>query len=115
MASPQQQAHALVTYFINSYKDKYGREPKVNRYQAKWGFTDILADNDPARVRHLIDFYFRTNANHTVTHLMSRYDELLVSMDAQVADEERRRKLRSQTRKRVEEYRRSVGQTNGTD
>jgi len=101
--TPQQQAHALITYFEKTYEDKYHRKPKVNRVADKWGFLDILQDLDSKRVQQLIDFYFMTGGTHTIKNFMFNYDSLLEGLEEKEQDVAARRKLRQETKRRMEQ------------
>jgi hypothetical protein len=104
--TPQQQAHALVSYFESSYQAKYRRKPKINRYADKWGFVDMLKDVPYERAKQVIDFYFLTAANHSLSNFFYNYSNLIESLEEKEADVEKRRRLRAESKKRVMEYER---------
>lgn len=104
MATPQQQARAVLTYFENAYKQKYGKNPRLNRVTDKWGIMDILKALPKDRLQQLIDFYFLTSGNHSLQRFMYNYDTLLESLQEKEADDELRRKLRAESKQRVSEW-----------
>lgn len=106
MATPKQ-AHALVSYFGKKFRDRYGFDPKVNRYSARWGFDSILMDMDAQGVESLIDYYFQTLSpnNHSLDWFFYNYEKLAEAKEKTDRDRERLAVIREATRKRTEEWR----------
>lgn len=106
MATPKQ-AHALVTYFGKNYKEKYGFDPKVNRYAARWGFDSILMDMSVDDAKALIDYYFLTVSpnGHTLDWFFYNYEKLAEAKEKTDADQKRLAVIREATKKRTEEWR----------
>lgn len=112
MATPKQQSHALVTYFIKKYEERYNIKPKVNRYVVRWGFEDVLADMDYAEAQSLIDYYFETLStnNHELQWFFYNYDKLAVAKDRRDEDRAALERIRQDSKRRTEEWRkRQVG------
>lgn len=109
--TPQQQAHALITYFETQYKDRFKKAPRVNRHADKWGFTDVLQDLPESRLRDLIDFYLTTTSSngHSLKWFFYNYDKLNEALEEKERDAELRRKLRQQSKQRVKEYTEKYG------
>lgn len=108
--------HALTTYYLNGYQGKYGQKPVVNRNKARWGFDSVLEDLKPAAVMKLIDFYFSTSSTtrHSLEWFFYNYDKLIEKKAEYDRDEADRKKLREESRLRVEEWRQSRrGNTRG--
>lgn len=110
MATPKQQ-NALVTYFITKYKERYGVNPVSNRYKARWGFDAILMDVGETEVRDLIDYYFTTvSANsHDLEWFFYNYDKLLVAKGKMEKDAVELARLRKESQRRTEEWRKRIG------
>lgn len=106
MATPKQ-AHALVTYFGTKYKGKYGSEPKLNRYSARWGFDSILMDMSTDDAKALIDYYFETisPSGHSLDWFFYNYEKLAEAKEKRDEDAAALAVAREQTKRRVEEWR----------
>lgn len=106
MATPKQ-AHALVTYFGKKSKEKYGFDPKVNRYAARWGFDSILMDMSSKDAEALIDYYFQTVSpnGHSLDWFFYNYEKLAEAKEKTDADRKRLAEIRKATKKRTEEWR----------
>lgn len=106
MATPKQ-AHALVTYFGQKYKEKYAVAPKANRYAARWGFDSLLMDLTTDEVKALIDYYFETinPSGHTLDWFLYNYEKLAEAMENRDEDAASLARIREQTKRRTEEWR----------
>lgn len=113
MATPKQ-AHTLVSYFGKKYKEKYGFDPKVNRYSARWGFDSILMDMTVKQAEGLLDYYFQTqNPNgHTLDWFFYNYEKLAEAKEKTDADEKELAVIREASRKRTEEWRKKQSGNN---
>lgn len=113
MATPKQ-AHALVSYFATKYKGKYGYAPKVNRYAARWGFDSLLMDMDVGEAESLIDYYFETMSlnGHALDWFFYNYDKLMISKEARDEDAAKLARIREETKKRTEEWRKKKSGNN---
>lgn len=98
--------HTLTSYYIGLYNDKYNVRPVVNRHKARWGFDSVLYDLSLGDARELLDFYLETNSTHghSLDWFFNNYDKLIVSKESARQDEEERRKLRAESKKRLEEW-----------
>lgn len=101
--------HALVTYFVKKYEEVYGFKPTVNRHSARWGFDSILSDLSSTEAKSLIDYYFRTESakGHPLDWFFYNYDKLLIAKAESDVDADRTAKLREESKKRAEEWRKS--------
>lgn len=95
-------SHALVSLFTAEYQKRYGHKPKLNRYSAKYGMGDVIEDVGYDRATELIHYYFTCEAKHSVQEFLSTYDNLDVLEVEMRADEEERRRLREETRRRIQ-------------
>lgn len=110
MATPKQ-AYALVTYFGNQFKGKYGYELKTNRYTARWGFDSVLEDMSSEEAKALIDYYFTTASTngHALEWFFRNYEKLQEAQERAAKDAADLARAREETRLRVEEWRRKRG------
>jgi len=97
--------NALMTRYIQLYEDKYGRKPKFNRYTEKWGFIDMLDDLGFEAMPTLEYYFTLSGRNHTTLDLFRNSSDLNEWRVQDIEDEENRRLLAIQTKKRVEEHR----------
>lgn len=101
--------HALTSYFVKTYKSKYGSEPNVNRYSARWGFDAVLQSIPGNKAKDLIEYYLRTASKnrHDLDWFFYNYDKLLKAMVEAHEDSDHRARLREESKKRAEEWRKS--------
>jgi len=107
MAVTQAQVHALVTFFLKTFKDKYGENPRdFNRYRDKWGFQGMIEDFGAVRAKEIVSYYFETpKAHHPTNYLLFNYEKINNAMVEREEDEKKRAELRAESKKRVEEWR----------
>lgn len=110
MAAPTAaECHALTSYFIKQYTQKYGKAPVVNRNIAKTQFQNMLMDYSSEEIRNLIDFFLTTQSsnNHRINDLFYGYDRLVEAMRQHDEDVILQQRLREETKRRTEEWRAS--------
>lgn len=108
MAKPTaQQCHALTTYYIQAYTDKYDTKPVVNRHSARWGFESMLMDMPAPEVKKLIDFYLETTSTrrHSLDWFFYNYDSLLEEQKEHDKDRSDIARLRRESEERVRAWR----------
>lgn len=112
-----QQCHAMTSYYIKRFKEKYGAEPVVNRHSARWGFDSILMGMAPTEVKELIDYYFKTVSmnRHALDWFFYNYDKLIRGKNDLEEDAERRERLRRESEERAREWRERFGNQGFTD
>lgn len=117
MAITAQNCHAMTTYFIKKYKEKYGMEPVVNRHSARWSFASVLEGLSPTEVKGLIDYYFTTTPakRHNLEWFFYNYDKLIEGRTEAVKDAERRERLRQESEQRARDWRERFGNQGITD
>jgi hypothetical protein len=104
-----QQAQALLTLFIGLYEDKYGVKPTLNRYRLKWGAVDFIDSVGYTEAKAIVEYYMTVSTNHSFEYLLQSFDKIDTMRKERNSDDERRARLREETRRRVEEYeRRSI-------
>lgn len=97
-------AHALLTLYVNMFKQKYEREPKINRHREKWAMQDVIDSIGYDRARDLLEYYFRLKKpGHPIQWFIYNFDKLDDVLEKLKEDELRREKLRKQTKQMVEE------------
>lgn len=98
-------ANELLNLFVELYSGKYGTRPVINRFKQKWGFIDMYEDLGMARSKEVINFYFKGGRpGHTVEGLLYNYERLDQTLKDIEKDEEDRKKIRLETKKRLEEW-----------
>lgn len=107
MAVTNAQVHTLVTYFLNAFKKKYDTAPRdFNRFRDKWGFQGMIEDYGMDNAKAIIDYYLSTARNyHPTNYLLFNYEKLNSAMLERAEDEKKRKQLRAESRRRVEEWR----------
>lgn len=103
-----QACHAMTTYYLSEYQNKYNQKPVVNRNKARWGFDSVLQDLSANQAKLLIDFYLETVSTnrHSLEWFFYNYDKLIDRKAQYEKDEADREQLRHESKKRVEEWRR---------
>lgn len=107
MAVTKTQINTLITYFLMRYKGKHKDDPRdFNRFRDQWGFSAMIEQYGMDRSKEIIDYYFETKRlGHPVSYLLYNYEKLHAIMVEKEEDAENRRKLRLESKKRVEEWR----------
>jgi len=107
MAVSNAQTHALITYFLQSFSEKYSGQPRdFNRFRDQWGFKSMIEQYGMDRAKQLVDYYFATQRpGHPTNYFLYNYEKLFAIMEDKEHDAENRRKLREESQKRVEEWR----------
>lgn len=99
------QGNALITLYVNSYTDKYGKAPVINRHRDKWGFQSMIEDLGYPRAQEVITYYFKTGrVGHPLQYLLYNYEKLNIILREIAEDEVNREQLRKQTEQRVKEW-----------
>jgi uncharacterized protein YdiU (UPF0061 family) len=106
-----QQCHAMTSYYVKRYKEKYKVEPVINRHSARWGFDSILMGMSPEETKEVIDYYFRTASakKHSLDWFFYNYEKLIEGRNDAQEDAERRERLRQESEERAREWRERVG------
>jgi hypothetical protein len=98
-----QQAQALVTYFIDAYKKANGFNiGTINRYKVKWGMVDVIDSVGYTKAKDLIDYYMTCDAKHTFEEFYNSFDRLDEMEATAREDAARRARLRRETKERME-------------
>lgn len=98
------QSYALVSLYMALYKNKYNKQPIVNRYREKWAMQDVIDTVGFDRAKELLEYYFKCNKiGHPLNWFLynfDRLDDILLKSEQDVA---RRKELREQTKNLVEQ------------
>lgn len=99
--------HVMTTFYLTEYDEKYGRKPLVNRHKARWGFDSVLQDMTMKEAKELILYYLDTHSDHghSLEWFFYNYDKLVDKKNEFEKDEADRRRLRAESKRRVEEWR----------
>ena len=97
------QAYALVSLYIALYKNRYNKQPVVNRYREKWAMQDVIDSVGFDRTKELLIYYFRTNkSGHPLNFFFYNFDRIDSLKNEIDKDIENRKLLREATKKMVE-------------
>ena len=98
------QAYALVSLYIALYKNKYNKQPIVNRYREKWAMQDVIDTVGFERSKELLEYYFKcSKVGHPLNWFLYNFDRLDDVLIKSQEDVERRKELREQTKSLVEQ------------
>jgi hypothetical protein len=105
-----QQANALVTKYVNLYKEVHGSPPVVNRHRDRWGFQSMIEDLGKGDAERVIAYYFSIRKPHEISDLLRHYDDYHKNRLHDEEDKRRVAKLHEETARRVREWREKNGQ-----
>lgn len=98
------QLYVILGLYEKLYQEKYGSKPKYNKYREKWAVKDVIDSVGYDRAVTLMDYYFKvTKSGHPLQWFFYNFDKLDDMLEKIEQDSERRKFLREQTRKMVEE------------
>lgn len=99
-----QKANALISHYVKLYKNKYKKDPSINRNRDKWGFMDMITDLGEQAAYRVIDYYFETaRPGHPLPVLFRNYDHLNKRRLEKIEDAAVRAEIMRRTRLVVEE------------
>lgn len=105
MATKNQSAHALATYFNKGFLKKTGREYKGNIFRDKWGYQAMLEDLGEKRSKEVIDWYFQTARDEfSPLDLHKNYDKLSETLYDYEEEKARRLEALERTKAAVERF-----------
>jgi hypothetical protein len=103
MAVKNKDPYVLLTIYQNLYKEKYNKSVTINKFREKWAMQDVIDSVGFEEASKLLHYYFGVSkAGHPLNFFFNNFDRMAGMMEAQIKDEERRRKLREATKKLVE-------------
>ena len=96
--------YALISYYIACYKQKYKKQPIVNKYREKWAMKDVIDTIGFVRAKELIDYYFKLErASHPLDWFSNNFDKMDLALKKIDADKKRTKLVMSKTKAMVEE------------
>ncbi len=106
------EANSLVDFFVLSYKNKLGRDPGLNRYQAKFQMLDLLRDMGYDQLVQVIQYYFdlETNATRSFSDFLNSYHEVSSLKEETQKDALARARARALTMQKVKKYREELNE-----
>jgi hypothetical protein len=97
-------AYGLVGLYCVLYKEKYGKQPIVNRYREKWAMNDVLESVGYDRAKVLLEYFFQTKRDgHPISWFFYNFEKLDFSLQQTEQDKTRRELIRAKTKSMVEE------------
>lgn len=103
----KQLPYVLISTYEMLYAEKYGKKPVVNRYREKWGMQDVIDSVGFNRAKELLEYYFKTGKNgHPIGWFFMNFDSIDRMLIQRTEDDEKRKKLREQTKQMIEEMER---------
>ncbi|MEY4331345.1 MAG: hypothetical protein RLZZ196_83 [Bacteroidota bacterium] len=98
------QAYALVSLYISLYKNKYNKQPIVNRYREKWAMQDVIETVGYQRAKELLEYYFHLNkSGHPLNWFLYNFDRIDDTLIKSEIDKKYRVELRNKTKDMVEQ------------
>lgn len=96
--------YALISYYIASYKQRYKKQPIVNKYREKWAMRDVIDTVGFVRAKELMDYYFKLDRpNHSLDWFTNNFDKLHATLNKIDADKKRTELIMAKTKTMVEE------------
>ncbi len=98
------QPYILLSLYQALYKDKYNKQPKLNKYRDKWAMQDVIDTVGYERAKELMEYYFKTGKiGHPLQFFFYNFDSMDRVKQESDKDKLNRIKLREQTKRMVEE------------
>ena len=67
----------LIGIYQKLYKEKYKKEPRVNKYREKWAMQDVIDSVGYTRAIQLIEYYFVIDRpDHSLTFFFYNFDKM---------------------------------------
>lgn len=103
MANSNQLPYILLTDYVNLYRDKYSKVPRINKFREKWAMQDVIDSVGYDRAKELLEYYFRTNkSGHPLSFFYYNFDKIDQLKTEIDRDKINRERLRAETKKMVE-------------
>jgi len=99
----EKQPYVLLGLYEALYKERYNKNPRLNKYREKWAMQDVIDSVGYDRAVELLQYYFRTNkSGHPLNFFFYNFDKIDYLKNEIDKDKESRRILREATKKLVE-------------
>ena len=93
-------AFAMLSYFSNKWKTKYGKSLAINKYKEKWAMASLIEDFGEDDVEKAIDYYFNLNKEgHPLVWFYNNCDNILKTLTDKEQDDKLRAERREQMKK----------------
>lgn len=102
-AQGKQAQHAFLAAFKDKYREVHGKPLLINTYKESWAVKDLFEMVGQDRAFELLDYYFRTNANHSFRHFMYNIEVLEANLQEEEKDRRHREELRRRTKEMMEQ------------
>lgn len=98
-------AFAFLSFYAKLYKEKYGKQPTLNKYKEKWAASSILEDYGKEDSYSALEYYFKlTKEGHPLSWFFNNVDSLLDSLKSEKVDSELRKQRREETARLKKEW-----------
>jgi hypothetical protein len=95
--------YVLIGLYQNLYKEKYGKDIRVNKFREKWAMQDVIDSVGLDDAIKLLNYYFTlSKQGHPLQFFYLNFDKIEKTKNDIEEDKERRRLLREATKKMVE-------------
>lgn len=102
MASDKE-PYILLSLYQSLYKEKYGRNPSINKFREKWAMQDVIDSVGYDRAKELLSYYFILNKNgHPLNFFFYNFDRMDILKKEIEKDKENRKVLLEETKRLVE-------------
>ncbi len=93
----------LIGLYQSLYKEKYNKQPRINKYREKWAMQDVIDSVGYDRAKELLEYYFKTGkAGHPLPFFYYNFDKIDYMKQEIDNDKINRERLREQTKRLVE-------------
>jgi hypothetical protein len=93
------QPYILVWKYQKLYKEKYGKDIVVNKFQRKSAMQDVIDSIGYDRAMELLDYYFKLDrSNHTLLFFLWNFDRLDLAEKEISRDKEKEKCLEKRRR-----------------
>lgn len=97
-------AYSLVSLYCALFKQKYNKQPVVNKYREKWAMQDVIDSVGYDRAKILLEYYFTiTKSGHPISWFFYNFEKLDLTLQQSEEDKTRRELIRARTKSMVEE------------
>jgi len=95
--------YILMSMYQALYKERYGSEPKMNKFREKWAMQDVIESVGLDRAKEILSYYFTLpKGGHPLQFFFYNFDRLESALVETEKDKERRRLLLEETKNLVE-------------
>lgn len=111
--TPTQENNALTANYIKLWKKKYPQagSPNFNANKATFGWKAMRMTMTLKEIKALVDFHFSLDDpvhQHDLTNFLWDYDRIADKMEVSINERARKKRLMSESEKRVAEFKERV-------